>query len=176
MPFQSVRFEDETDIRYEFQLETSAGQDRIRRVLVAKFAGHYRPGHRGAPDAGFIQGMTQAGLIVWQPAALVLDLRELSYTWGDDMEEVLGARGEIRVPFAIVGSELCLGAIGTLIQQFHAPGSIKSATDAESIFDNLEEALEYVYEGVTNRRNVNEELSDPLLSLKEVLPAWRKAA
>jgi hypothetical protein len=145
MPLQEVKFENETNIRYEFLLETSDAKPRFWCVLVAKFAGNYRPGHRGAPDARFIQGITQTALAVWRPAAMILDLRKLSYTWGDNMEEVLGCRGEIGVPFAIVGSELCLPAIRTLIQTFHTEGSMKAATDAEHIFDNMEEALEYVY-------------------------------
>lgn len=140
-----MNFENETDIRYEFQLETSVEKPRFWCILVAKFAGHYRPGHLGAPDAFFIQGITQTALGVWRPAALILDLRELSYTWGDNMEEVLGSRGEINVPVAIVGSKLCLPAIGTLIQQFHPAGSKKSATDLAHIFDNMENAWEYVH-------------------------------
>jgi len=120
----------ETEIRYEFQLETSDEKPRFWCILVAKFSGHYRPGHLGAPDALFIQGITQTALGVWRPAALILDFRELAYTWGDEMQGVLGIRGEIKLPFAIVGSEMCLPAIGTLIQTF---GSPRPPTVAENI-------------------------------------------
>jgi hypothetical protein len=138
-----VSFADETGIRYEFRLETSTERPRPWRILIAKFAGDYRSGHHGAPDARFIRGITQTALGLWWPEALVLDLRELSYTWGDDMEEVLATRGEIKVPFAIVGSALCLPAIGTLI---HGINSTKPATDAAHIFDNMDAALEYVHQ------------------------------
>jgi hypothetical protein len=148
MPLRPISFESETAIRYEFQLETFEKERCPCRILIAKFAGDYRPGHLGAPDGWFIRGITEAALRVWCPDALTLDFRELSYTWGDEMEEILGIRGEIKVPFAIVGSELCLPAIGTLIQVFYGAEKIKTATDAENIFDNMEEALEYVHQKV----------------------------
>jgi hypothetical protein len=53
-----------------------------------------------------------------------------------------------RVLFAIVGSELCLPAICTLIQMFYGAEKIKTATDAENIFDTMEEALAYVHQKV----------------------------
>src|SRR6266478_3737419 len=143
MQLRPVSFENETGIRYGFQLETSDEKPRFWCILVARFAGNYRSGHHGAPDARFIQGITQTALGVWCPAALILDLRELAYTWGDEMEEVLGTRGEIKVPAAIVGSALCLPAIGTLI---HGINSTKPATDAEHIFDNMDAAWGYVYQ------------------------------
>src|SRR5260370_8435395 len=80
MPLQSVTFEGETDIRCEFQLETSDEKPRFWCILVAKFSGHYRPGHLGAPDALFIQGITQTALGVWRPPAFILSFRHLSYT------------------------------------------------------------------------------------------------
>jgi len=148
MPLHPVSFATETAIHYEFQLETFDKERSPCRILVAKFVGDYRPGCRGTPDALFIQGITQAALKMWGPDGLVLDFRQLSYTWGDNMEEVLGIRGEIKVPFAIVGSELCLPAIGTLIQVFYGVEKIKTATDAEDIFDKMEEAIEYVHQKV----------------------------
>ena len=148
MPSQPVFFETETAVRYQFELEEFDAARGARRILVVKFSGAYRPGCQGTPDALFIQGITLAGLKVWGPDALILDLRQLSYTWGDNMEEVLGLREEIEVPFAIVGSESCLPAIGTLLQAFYGPEKIKAATDAENIFDNMGAALEYVHHRV----------------------------
>jgi hypothetical protein len=144
MPIKSVTFERETDIRYEFQLETSDEKPPFWRILVATFSGHYRSGHRGAPDAGFIQGITQAALGVWWPAALILDFRNLDYVWGDNMEEVLGCRGEIRVPYAVVLGDQCRPAITTLLQVFRP--EIASATELEHIFDDIEEAWNYVHQ------------------------------
>jgi hypothetical protein len=96
-----------------------------------------------APDAFFIQGITQTALGVWSPAALILDLRELSYTWGDDMDCVLGVGAERDLPTAVVGSGLCLPAMGTLI---HGVDSTTPATDVEHIFDSIEEAWDYIHQ------------------------------
>lgn len=140
MQLQPVSFDEETDIRYEFQLETT-GKNRFWYTLIVKFSGTYRPGSAGAPDAHFICGVTQTAIAMWRPAALILDLRELSYKWGDEMDLVLDAGSDHHIMRAIVGSEACLPAIGTLI---HGIDSKQPATDAESIFDNIEEAWEYI--------------------------------
>lgn len=144
MRLQPVTFEHETDIRYEFQLETSEEKPRFWCILMAKFAGHYRPGHRGAPDALFIQGIMRTALGVWRPAALVLDFRRLDYTWGDEMEEVLDCRREIELPYAVVLGDQCRQAVTTLLKQFHP--EIGSATELEHIFDDMEEAWKYVHQ------------------------------
>jgi hypothetical protein len=144
MPIKSITFESETAVRYEIQMETSEDKPRFWCILVLSFTGHYRPGHRGAPDAGFIQGITQAALWVWCPAALILDFRGLDYVWGDEMEEVLGCRGEIRLPYAVVLGDQCRPAITTLVKQFHP--EIASATELDHIFDDMEEAWRYVHE------------------------------
>jgi len=89
--------------------------------------------------------LNRSGLGVWSPAALILDLRELSYTWGDEMDHVLSVGAECNLPTAIVGSGLCLPAIGTLI---HGVNSTTPATDAEHIFDSIEEDWDYVHRKV----------------------------
>ena len=140
MQLQPVSFDKETDIRYEFQLETT-GKNRFWYTLIAKFSGTYRPGSAGAPDAHFIHGIAQTAIAMWHPAAVILDLREFAYVWGDEMDLVLGAGSDRRVPTAVVGSDACLPAIGTLI---HGINSKQPATDAENIFDSIEEAWKYV--------------------------------
>jgi hypothetical protein len=77
---------------------------------------------------------------------LILDFRRLDYQWGDEMEEVLGCRGEIQRPYAVVLGDPCRQAITTLVQQFHP--KIKSATDLEHIFDDVEEAWKYVHQKI----------------------------
>jgi hypothetical protein len=59
-------------------------------VLIVRFAGEYGVGSAGNGDAAFMSAMVAAGLDAWPPAGVVLDLRELSYEWGDMMSQVLG--------------------------------------------------------------------------------------
>lgn len=142
MPLKPVTFESETDLRYEIQLESSEDNPRFC-IVVLSFSGRYRPGHSGAPDARFIQGIMQAAMGIWRPAALILDFRKLDYIWGDEMEEVLGCRGEIELPYAVVLGDQCRPAITTLVQQFHP--EIASATELDHIFDDIDEAWRYVH-------------------------------
>lgn len=141
MQLRAVSFDEETDIRFEFLLETT-GKNRFCFTLIAKFKGTYRPGSAGKPDAQFIHGMTLTALRMWRPATVILDLRELTYTWGTDMDLVLDVGAEEDISTLIVGSETCLPAIGTLL---FGPGDQRPATDQARIFDSLEEALEYAH-------------------------------
>jgi len=140
MKLKRITFEEETRLRYEFHIEMT-GRNRFLYTLIAKFIGEYRPGSQGAPDAHFIRGITQTALEIWNPGALILDLRELSYVWGDEMDLVLDTGTNQGVPLAIVGSELCLPAIGTLV---HGINSKQPATDLDHIFENIEEAWQYI--------------------------------
>src|SRR5262245_57191729 len=71
-------------------------------LLVVKFKGKYRYGSSGNPDATFMSAMAEAGIVAWGPAGLILDLSELAYEWGDQLEEVFAAGeghyGDVRFP------------------------------------------------------------------------------
>ena len=142
MPLESVTFQEATDIKFEFKLETM-DKHPFAHTHIAKFSGTYRPGSTGRPDACFIHGMTETALRIWIPEALILDLTELSYRWGDEMDWVIGVGEDRCMHRAVVGSEKCLPALGTLI---HGEGSTRSATDEENIFDDMEPAWSYVHQ------------------------------
>ena len=140
MELKPISFDTETNIIFKLELETT-GKNRFWYTLIAKFSGTYRSGSAGAPDAHFIVGIAQTAVSMWHPGALVLDLRKLCYVWGDEMDGVLSSHSYYGIPFAVVGSDECLPAIGTL---FNGVDSKIPATDTDYIFDNLEEAWEYV--------------------------------
>src|SRR6516162_11610165 len=109
MKLARVSFDDENHIDHEFFLETT-GKNRFFYTLIAKFRGRYRDGSAGAPDAAFIQGLTQTALEVWRPAAVVLDLPVPQYDWGDEMDCLLDV-GAIRgVKSAVVVGPGCTRA------------------------------------------------------------------
>src|SRR6476659_9599523 len=110
MKLAQVKFDDENRIDYEFFLETT-GQNRFWYTLIAKFRGRYRDGSAGAPDAAFIHGLTQTALEVWRPAAVVLDLSELHYEWGDEMDWLLDVGASRGVKSAVVVGPACTKAI-----------------------------------------------------------------
>jgi hypothetical protein len=139
MNLRPVRIGDETSLRCEFQLETS-GRNSFCYTLIARFSGEYRIGSGGKPDARFIAGMTRMAVAIWHPAALVLDLSELRYEWGDDMRDLLPP-SEGHMKSAVVVGPGCARAIATLLWGVDTQ---KAATEADFIFDNVEAAWESV--------------------------------
>jgi hypothetical protein len=138
--FEPTSFDQVTSIQYQFFLEPrKPGQ--YYRILIAKFSGEYKLGSRGAADARFICGITKTAFNIWYPDGLILDLRELSYGWGDDMDLVLDIGAKTGKPCAIVGSHRCLPAIATLI---NGVDTDKLATDTEFIFDSMDAALKFI--------------------------------
>jgi hypothetical protein len=114
---------------------------QVEVLLIAKFRGRYRYGSAGAPDAAFIAGLTQTALEVWNAAAVVLDLSEVSYEWGDEMDLLFDVGASRGAKSAIVVGPACARAIATLMW---GTETTRLATEAEKIFDTVEEAWRYV--------------------------------
>jgi hypothetical protein len=140
MKLERVAFDDDNRIDYEFLLETT-GASRFWYTLIAKFRGQYRDGSAGAPDAAFIEGLTRTALEVWSPAALVLDLSELRYDWGDEMASLLDIGDDGGLKTAVVVGPGCARAIATLMW---GVDTTREATEAEGIFATVEEAWTHV--------------------------------
>lgn len=88
-------------------------------ALVMKFIGTYGYGSGGNGDARYMTAMTKAAIEYCGPNALIFDLSELGYEWGDMLEAVLSTGyqlwGDEDVPHAIVVSGLCEPAIRSLL-------------------------------------------------------------
>jgi hypothetical protein len=88
-------------------------------ALVMKFIGTYGYGSGGNGDARYMVAMTKAAIEYCDPDALIFDLSEFGYEWGDMLEAVLSTGyqlwGEEDVPHAIVVSNLCESAIRSLL-------------------------------------------------------------
>ncbi len=87
-------------------------------VLVASFAGDYAVGSKGNGDGVFIAAETMRGLVAYDPSAVILDFREMRYSWGNTLLSVFQAvarymdePGEPPYPVFAVTSELCRGAL-----------------------------------------------------------------
>lgn len=138
MNLRPIRVEDETSLQYEFQLETT-GPNRFCYTLIAKFIGEYRDGSAGRPDVDFILGMTKLAVGIWQPAALVLDLSELKYDWGDEMSWLLPP--DVTCKAAVVVGPRCSRAIATVMWGLDTQ---KPVTDADFVFETIAEAWDAV--------------------------------
>lgn len=90
--------------------------------VSVSFVGKYRDGSLGRDDARYISAVLAAVDRAWFWQALILDLAQLHYRWGDDLTCIfhLGTLSwsQCDRPLAIVVGDECRGALKTL-----APGS-----------------------------------------------------
>jgi hypothetical protein len=130
------RFEDLSRLKYRI-FTCSLGGKHHATAMVLKFSGTYGVGSDGNGDADFMHVITLAALSAWHCHAVVFDLRELSYEWGNAIWGVFGraARsfGE-DLPCALVVSDLCRGGFSTC-QKLVPP-----------MFDELSSAITFVSE------------------------------
>lgn len=82
--------------------------------LVVAFEGEAGNSHEHAGTFLYMLGMIAAGIAVWSPSALVLDLRKLKYAWGDTMAQVLGSSV---LPTTVVTSALNREGLTSLVEQ-----------------------------------------------------------
>ncbi|TYA14465.1 hypothetical protein FRY98_01905 [Paenibacillus faecis] len=139
-----VRLEDLSQIDYEIHIGKSAAVE-YRRVMILKFIGSYGFGSGGNSDATYMRAMGEAALEAWDPDALILDLSDLDYEWGDMMDYVfdMGVDKYADLPFpkAMVVSERCEEAIRTLLLGLYSPKGIE---ETGWVFRSLEDAWSYV--------------------------------
>jgi len=114
-------------------------------ILIARYAGNYRFASAGNRDARFMYAYGEAAIAAWSPSAVVIDLQNLHYKWGDMLERVfdVGARSYVdsKFPRALVVGPHCEEPIRTLVLGEYSKKSISSI---EWIFRDFEKALDYV--------------------------------
>jgi len=81
------RLEDLSDLTYEVNIGKSSEVDYCD-IMILKFIGEYRFGSQGNSDARSMRAIGEAVLEAWNPRGLLIDLRDLSYEWGDQLEDV----------------------------------------------------------------------------------------
>jgi hypothetical protein len=110
-------------------------------VQVVAFEGSYGVGSRGNPDAAFMRAVVAQAAEAWNSIALVLDLRELEYSWGNSLLGVIQAAeqlhgGEDHSPFPVklVVSDKCRDGLLSLL------GTTADAARG-TVFGSLEAAI-----------------------------------
>ncbi len=78
-------------------------------AIVVTFEGEYGYGSKGDGDAHFMAAIIKAALVAWRTSALVIDLRKMTYEWGDLIAMAIAAGQDqyIDAPFptAIIVSD-----------------------------------------------------------------------
>jgi hypothetical protein len=125
--------------RLQYRIFTCAlGGKHNPTALFLKFSGVYGVGAAGKGDAEFMRVITRAATLAWHCRAVVFDLRELAYEWGNSIWEVFGPGVQPSsvegLPCALVVSDLCRGGFS------NCRGLVPP------VFDDLESAGAFVNE------------------------------
>ena len=133
-------YEKPTEIECRFHFPKTDGEI-LRRVLIVSFSGVYPPGSEGNRHGEYIAIMAIYGLVAFEPACLVLDFSDLSYSWGNTLLRVFGEidqykneKGEPPFPVLAVTSEKCRKGFLSLVTPVGAP-------EPEWHYHSLEQAV-----------------------------------
>ena len=145
MDLEDVALDDRSSITARYQLGGAPGGGD---VLVVACAGAYRDGSAGAPDARRMVAHVEAGLALWRPDAVVLDLAALAYRWGDGLVGVFeaaatGGDALLPRPVAIVTGAGSRGGLASLCLPdalFAERAAAVAAVRAEALARDVERA------------------------------------
>jgi hypothetical protein len=116
-------------------------------ALIVSFKGEYGYGSQGNGDAGFMTAIIKAGLSAFEPLALIIDLREMKYEWGDLIIRALGAGDDqyVEAPFptAVLASELNREGLTSLITH-----EMEGESPAKWLYETLEGAMSALEEEI----------------------------
>ena len=107
-----LRLGDLSDIQYRI-CSCHCQSDATHTLLTVAFLGRYRDGSAGHGDVRFMTAVIQGALTAWRCEGLVIDLRELTYEWGDDATALLYGEFQRR-PAALVTSDRNRGPLESL--------------------------------------------------------------
>lgn len=118
-----------------------------KKIGYFKAFGEYKVGSSGNSDARHICGMMAYGQERFPNRFWILDLSELSYEWGDEMDMVLDFEALDGIDsVAVVYGSKCIEAVATLGGMDRKPEDLLSE---EGNFNNLEEAYEFLLQKIT---------------------------
>lgn len=129
--------------------------DKDQKILFGKFSGIYRPGSKGNDDGLFIFSKICSVYFLFETlSALVIDLTDLEYTWGNTILKSLNFFNEIgrddtekEKRVIIVTSESNFDAIDSLIKNIHKENIIVEHSSDEALLRAKFEADKYLDEG-----------------------------
>lgn len=137
-PLTPTSLDELSDFRYAVSLPEPSGQDSYPFVHVA-FSGIYGD----SDDATFIMAIMAAVQTAWYSPALIVDLTDLSYNWGDEMEWVYGIGYDqddrICKKLVIVVGDRCSVGLQSLDPDAYAKHCLETFDAAMAVLDNAQE-------------------------------------
>jgi hypothetical protein len=140
MEFTEHRFQEMSEIEVRFFTRPASAKPYLK-ILVVKYTGKYGFGSGGNDDAVYMRAMARAGIETFRPWGVIHDLTELSYEWGDALEEVFIGPTFEPSPMAIVVGPKCEEALRTLLLGLDSKDPIEKAGN---VFRSLDAAWAYV--------------------------------
>jgi hypothetical protein len=135
--FKKVSLDEECNgMRYEYSVINLKNPYMVD-ILLVKFSGEYRPGSLGKRDLGYMTGMVKLGIDVWDPFKIAIDIQDVTYEWGDDMQLLFGAPDHLKT--VVIVGENNRRAISTLMLGMDTEEDI---VDNKFFFDDFENAIE----------------------------------
>lgn len=138
------KLEDLSKIQYEVHIGSS-NEVNYLKIMILKFIGEYGFGSAGNSDAIYMRAVGEAVLEAWNPGGLIIDLSELSYEWGDRLEDVfyIGSYKYRDNPFpiALIVGDKSEEAVRTLLVGIK---STKALNEIGWVFRDLSSAWEFV--------------------------------
>ena len=110
---------------------------RLTDVLLIQFRGEYRLGSMGKAELGYMVGMVKLGMAVWRPFRVAIDIREVAYEWGDDMQQLFSVPEDHKA--VVIVGEKNRRAISTLMFGLETKEDI---VDNKWFFDDFDKAIE----------------------------------
>jgi hypothetical protein len=131
------RFDELSRLQYRI-FTCELGGKHNATALVLKFSGVCGAGSEGNVDAGFMRAIARAATSAWHCHAVVFDLRDLAYVWGNSIWHVFG-RG---IPPSVVEGLPCALVVSDLCKR----GFSTCAGFVPTMFDDMESAIAFVGE------------------------------
>lgn len=136
MDFQSIALSNFCPtVTYDYKIK-HLRDTHLVDTLIISFHGKYRDGSAGSPDAGLIKGIVKTGVAVFDPFSLLIDLRDLEYNWGDNLD--LSFEDAEPKRSAVLVSDKCRRAMSTLAFGIDTNNDI---VDNDFFFDDMDKAL-----------------------------------
>lgn len=141
---RTYRLEDLSDLEYEVHIG-SVSENSYRKIMILKFIGVYGFGSRGNSDARYMSAIGKAVLEAWRPDGVVIDLSDMQYDSGDELDLVFDVGSEISryrpFPLALTVGPKSEKAVRTLLLGVGSEDGIESAG---WVFRSVEEGWAYI--------------------------------
>lgn len=129
IPLKRVTLADLSALRHEISISDDPSK-RTPEFLVIEYHGIYQAGSAGHGDALYIVSTATAARKAWYSTATILDFRDLTYTWGDEMQWVTSITWDRvfrrHAPFAIVIGDKCRSALQSLLRDDYNAHCVES--------------------------------------------------